>query len=115
MEAAMASSRIATTMAPLLIAVGFFLSACAERVDYGAPAYAYGYPAYNSLDVVGWGGWHHGWDHGHWDGRGEVGHEEHAGWGHGLSGHASFARHGGGGGHSGGHAGGHGGGHGGRG
>src|SRR3977135_1768693 len=76
MEAAMNRGRRATTAISLLIGIGLLLSACVEGVDYGGPAYAYSYPAYDSL-YYGWGGWHHGWDHGHWDGHGEVGHEFH--------------------------------------
>jgi hypothetical protein len=87
---------------PLLIGSGLVLSACAAGPDYGAPPYAYGYPSpiegSIDLDYGGWGGWHHGWDHGHWD------HSRlaHAGWGHGFAGHAGFAGHGGFGGHGGG-------------
>jgi hypothetical protein len=88
-------SRMTTTTTPLLICVVLVLSACVGSTDYGAPAYAYGYPAYDSF--VGWGGWHHGWDHGHWDGQGNLGHEAHGAWGHGLSGHVGFGGHGGGG------------------
>ena len=103
----MIRGKMATKAMPLLIGIGFLLSACAESADYRAPAYAYGEPAYSSLDY-GWGGWHHGWDHGHWDGRGEFHDEAHGGFGHGFSGHAGFHGHGGFGGHGGG---GHGGGH----
>jgi hypothetical protein len=92
---------------PLLIGIGLLLSGCVESVDYGPPVYGYDYPAYGSLYVDGWGGWHHGWNHGHWDADREVAHAG-GGWGHGFAGHSGFgAGHGGGFGHGGG---GHGGG-----
>ena len=105
----MIDGKTATKALSLLICIGFLLSACAESTDHGGPAYAYGEPAYSSLNYgwYGWGGWHHGWDHGHWDGRGEFRDEAHGGFGHGFSGHAGFHGHGGFGGHGGG---GHGGG-----
>ncbi|MBV8193155.1 MAG: hypothetical protein JO339_38455 [Alphaproteobacteria bacterium] len=83
----------------LLVGIAFLLSACVESGYYGAPTYSYGYPAYGSLNYVGWGGWggwHHGWDHGHWDGHVQLAHEARGGWGHGFSGHAGFGGHGGG-------------------
>ena len=76
----MESRKLAT--GTLLIAL--MLSACVESVDYyGSPAYAYAYPAYGSVAVGGWGGWHHGWDHGHWDSHEAA----HGGWGHGFGAH----------------------------
>ena len=102
----MSRDRMATTL-PVLVGLGLLLSACAESVGYSAPvsgyvdpaydpaAYGYAYPAYDSLNV-GWGGWHHGWDHGHWGGHTEVAHV--GGWGHGFAGHGGFGGHGGGGG-----------------
>ena len=98
----MKCSRTTTTVIPLLIGIGLLLSACVESGYYGAPVYSYGYPAYSSLYYGGWGGWHRGWDHGHWDGHGEIAHETHGGGGHGFSGHAGFGGHGEGGGHGGG-------------
>lgn len=92
--------RVKTKVISLLTGVGIFLSACTVDTGYDAPAPAYAYddPIYGSLDFDygGWGGWHHGWDHGHW----EQGHVDHGGWGHGFAGHAGFGGHGG---HGGGH------------
>ena len=81
--------RTVTKALPLLIGIGLFLSACAAEPDYGAPGYAYNDPIYAGLDFDdgGWGGWGHGWDHGHGD---------HGGWGHGFGGHGGGG-HGGGG------------------
>jgi hypothetical protein len=95
MEAAMNRGRMITKAIPLLFGSGFFLSACAVEPDYGAPDYAYTDPVYGSLDFDygGWGGWGHGWDHGH----GDYGHEAHGGFGRGFAGHAGFGGHGGGG------------------
>lgn len=89
----------ATTI-PLLIAVAFLLSSCVTGVDYGEPAYAYSeptysYPAYYSPLYFGWGGWHRGFQHGHFAGHRGVVHVAHGGFHHGFSGH--------GGGHHGGH------------
>jgi len=98
----MSCARIATL--PLLVGIGVLLSACVETIGYGDPVSGYAYPAYG---YGGWGGWHHGWDHGHWDGHGEVA-LAHGGWGHGLAGHGGFGGRGGFG-HGGGHGGGGGG------
>jgi hypothetical protein len=90
----MSRGRRATAL-PLLIGIGFLLSACVESVGYSTPVSGYAYSAYDS-PYWGWGGWHHGWDHGHWDGHVEVAHAG-GGWGHGLAGHGGFGGHGGGG------------------
>ena len=86
-------SRIVMKAIPLLIGIGLFLSACTVEPDYGAPAYVDSDPIYGSLDFDygGWGGWHHGWDHGH----GDYGHAARGGWGHGFARHAGFGGHGG--------------------
>jgi len=81
----------------LLIGLGFLLSACAVEPAYGPPpVYGYDYPdpVYGFYDG-GWGGWHHGWDHGHgFRAHGAPGH-----FGHGFGGHPGFGGgHGGGGG-----------------
>src|ERR1700719_2678742 len=81
---------------PVLIGIGLLLSACVESVGYGVPVSGYAYSAYYA-PYRGWGGWHHGWDHGHWDGHVEVAHAD-GGWSHGLAGHGGFGGHGGGGG-----------------
>ncbi len=89
----------------LLMMLGALLSGCAVEPDYAAPPYAYGYPYPVEGSIYygygGWGGWHHGWDHGHWDRGGG-----HAGWAHGFAGHGGVAGHGGFAGHGGGGGGG---------
>src|ERR671923_896665 len=73
-EATMKRGSIMTKAILLLIVIGLSLCACAVQPgDYvyeGYPSYGYSaYPVYGSFDVDdgGWGGWHHGWDHSHWD------------------------------------------------
>jgi hypothetical protein len=107
-EATMNRGRILTRAIPLLIGIGFILSACAVQpggyVYDGYPYYGYpSYPVYGSFDFDygGWGGWHHGWDHSHWDHGGWHHGWDHGGWGHGFA-HGGFGGHGGGG-HGGGH------------
>jgi hypothetical protein len=101
-EAAMDRRRTMTRAMPFLIGANILLSSCTVVPDYRAPAYAYDNPIYGSVnlnygfDYGGWGGWHHGWDHG----PGDLGHGAHGGWGHGFAGHAGFGGHGG---HGGGH------------
>jgi len=63
---------------PLLIGIGFLLSACAADPGYDPTAYRYDYdyPLYGSPDYDYWGGcgdWHRRWDHGH-EGHGFDGH-----------------------------------------
>src|SRR3982074_1160983 len=102
MEAAMKRSRVATTAIPLLIGIGLLLSACADRPGYRG---GYGDPAHGSVSGGGWEGRHHGFFHGHFDGRRDFGHEGfegHRGFGHGFTGHAGFGGHDGGVGHGGG-------------
>jgi hypothetical protein len=94
-EATMKRGRIMTRAILLLIVIGLSLSACAVQpggyVYDGYPYYGPYYPVYGSVDFLygGWGGWHHGWDHGGWHhGWG------HGGWGHGFA-HGGFGGHGG--------------------
>jgi hypothetical protein len=103
-EATMKRGSIMTKAIPLLIVIGLSLSACAVQPgDYVYEGYPY-YPVYGSFDFDygGWGGWHHGWDHSHWDHGGWHHGWDHGHWGHGFAhggfgGHGSFAGHGGGG------------------
>jgi hypothetical protein len=97
-EATMKRGSIMTRAVLLLIVIGLSLSACAVQpggyVYDGYPSY----PVYGSFDFDygGWGGWHHGWDHSHWD-HGDWHHGwDHGGWGHGFT-HGGFGGHGGGG------------------
>src|SRR5262247_98552 len=94
-EATMKRGRIMTRAVLLLIVIGLSLSACAVQPGgYVYDGYPY-YPVYGSVDFDygGWGGWHHGWDHGDWH-HGFA----HGGWGHGFA-HGGFGGHGGGGHH----------------
>src|SRR5215470_4031833 len=90
-EATMKRGRIMTKAILLLIVIGLSLSACAVQPGgYVYDGYPYS-PVYGSFDFDygGWGGWHHGWDHGHWH-HGFA----HGGWGHGFA-HGGFGGHGG--------------------
>jgi hypothetical protein len=84
-EATMKHGIIMTRTVLLLIVIGLSLSACAGQTGGYVDGYSY-YPVYGAFDFDygGWGGWHHGWDHGHWD---------HGGWGHGFA-HGGFGGHG---------------------
>ena len=98
-----------TKAIPLLLGIGFLLSACGTAPGYGAVDYPYGYngyvgypydPIYSSLDF-GFGGFHHDRDFHH----GPDGHMfgQHGGHGfarvggHGFAGRGGFGGHGGGG------------------